>query len=191
MAAAISDIDVVCLSDLDLPSSSIMRAITLLICVMMICVILADASRSHHHRHSLDMEAKYASRLARHTHETDIDPSNINRPLPSREYWAPVRAALEARNYQRPTENRPETGFLGVDVAVPVPASQWSCLVASGYSFAIVRAGRSTCAVDENGVHTVAAAVNHICTAMGDKYICLRPFSECNLTLGSVSPVRG
>jgi len=50
------------------------------------------------------------------------------------------------------------TAFLGVDVSSSVSQSDWSCLKQNGYTYAIVRAWRSTGSPDPAAPATVAAA---------------------------------
>lgn len=131
-------------------SSVAMRLLALLVVALALAgAVLVDAKSRHHlHKHA------HAARIARRTAIAEPHPSIANATLPPHEHWAPIRAALEARNYQRPTLGRPDSGFLGVDVPVWVSESTWSCLVSTGYTFAIVRAGQSNCVIDQNGVQS-------------------------------------
>lgn len=50
--------------------------------------------------------------------------------------------------------------MFGVDVAVPVSAAQWSCLMAANVTWASVRAWHSTGSFDENAPSNLAAAAS-------------------------------
>lgn len=75
-------------------------------------------------------------------------------------FFAGIEAKLAARNYSRPTSQElgASNGVQGVDLSSWCGESTWGCLKSKGYSFGIVREYEEICAVDPNGVHSVANA---------------------------------
>lgn len=88
--------------------------------------------------------------------------------------FARVRAELEARNYSRP-QGQPN-GHRGVDISAWAGSSTWGCLKQNGYTFGIVRNYMESCAIDPNGVHSVAnawaAGISHVDIYIYPSYTC-------------------
>jgi len=73
-------------------------------------------------------------------------------------------------------------GVYGVDVAVAVSQSTWSCLIGQGYVYAIVRCYRSNGQIDSNAVATIknawAAGIERVDVYMFPCYSCGDPAGQ-------------